>query len=148
MKDDYAAVGETTEAAHKAERPVACPEHGGRCVGESCCCADLHGAPGDSIEQWQKFSAWWTDDRFPDDTLQWRGLVLGEETGEVLRCILKAEQGIRGGREKWLSELPSEVADVFFCLTALAHRAGFDLADAVAARWAELEQRTYEGGQP
>ncbi|HZQ33693.1 MAG TPA: MazG-like family protein [Mycobacterium sp.] len=96
-----------------------------------------------TIEAYQVLAGGWTDSRFPDDDLKQRGLVLGEETGEVLRCILKAEQGIRGGREKWLAELPAETADVFFCLAALAHRAGFNLSDAIFARWEELNQRTY-----
>lgn len=99
-----------------------------------------------SIEAYQVLAGGWTDSRFPDDDLKQRGLVLGEETGEVLRCILKAEQDIRGGRDKWLAELPDEVADVFFCLAAIAHRAGFNLSAAIFRRWNELNQRHYERG--
>lgn len=101
----------------------------------------------DALEVWQRRAGEWTDSRFPDDDLSQRGLVLGEETGEVLRCILKAKQDIRGGTDKWLAELPSEVADAFFCLVALAHRAGFDLGRAIEDRWEELRQRTYAAPQ-
>lgn len=99
----------------------------------------------DALEVWQRRAGEWTDSRFPDDDLCRRGLVLGEETGEVLRCIVKATQGIRGGEERWLAELPGEVADTFFCLAAIAHRAGFDLGRAIEDRWEALRQRTREG---
>lgn len=98
----------------------------------------------DALEVWQRRAGEWTDSRFLEDNLLCRGLVLAEEAGEVARCILKADQGIRGGREKWLAALPAETADVFFTLVALAHRAGFDLGRAVEDRWAELSQRTYD----
>lgn len=96
------------------------------------------------IPTWQQRAGEWTDSRFPDDDLSQRGLVLGEETGEVLRCILKARQNIRGGTDRWMDELPKEAADVFFCLVALAHRAGFDLLDAIEERWLDLAGRTYD----
>lgn len=99
----------------------------------------------DALEVWQRRCGEWTDSRFPDDDLQRRGLVLGEETGEVLRCIVKATQGIRGGEERWLAELPGEVADAFFCLAAIAHRGGFDLGRAIEDRWALLRTRTRQG---
>ncbi len=62
----------------------------------------------------------------------------------MLRCILKASQRIRGGEAVWLAALPDEAADVFFCLVSLAHRAGFDLAQAVEDRWTALSERTYD----
>lgn len=99
-----------------------------------------------AIAEWQQRAAEWTDSRFPDDDLSQRGLVLGEETGEVLRCILKAQQNIRGGSEFWMGELSGEAADVFFCLVALAHRAGFSLSDAISARWQDLKDREYANG--
>ena len=98
------------------------------------------------IREWQARAADWTDSRFPDDDLKQRGLVLGEETGEVLRCILKAEQNIRGGRDYWMTELRKETVDVFFTLVALAHRAGFDLSDAIEAEWARINAKTYTAG--
>lgn len=100
-----------------------------------------------SIREWQARAAEWTDSRFPDDDLKQRGLVLGEETGEVLRCILKGTQDIRGGSEHWIGqELPKEAVDVFFCLVALAHRAGFDLADAIETEWARIAAKDYTEG--
>lgn len=96
-----------------------------------------------SIATWQARAADWTDSRFPEDTMKDRGLILGEETGEVMRCILKGAQGIRGGSEHWNRELRKETVDVFFCLAALAHRAGFSLADAIEEGWDALAAKTY-----
>ena len=98
------------------------------------------------IADWQRRSAEWMASRFPDDTLQQRGLCLGEETGEVLRCILKAEQDIRGGREHWMGELRGELVDVFFALVSMANRAGFDLADAIEAAWPAIEAKRFPVG--
>lgn len=110
-----------------------------RCLTEANALLGL-AANGTPIREWQARAAEWTDSRFPDDDLKQRGLVLGEETGEVLRCILKAEQNIRGGRDHWMTELRKETVDVFF---ALAHRAGFDLADAIEGEWERLNAKTY-----
>lgn len=110
---------------------------------------------------WQQRAAHWTDTVIVGDILEWRGLVLGEETGEVLeaaiaftvatakvqRALLKAQQGIRGGADHWAAELRKETGDAFFCLAALAHRAGFPLVDAVNDRWAVLRERTRETEQ-
>lgn len=97
--------------------------------------------------RWQDRVGAWVDTTFPGDDLTRRGLMLGEETGEVQRCIVKAAQDVRGGSAKWMAELPGEVADVFICLAAIAHRAGFDLDDAIAARWADLSGREYPTGE-
>lgn len=85
----------------------------------------------------------WIDRTFPDDTLMARGLVLGEETGEVQRCILKANQQVRGGADLWDDQLPHEVVDVLIALLGVCHRADIDINHAVRRRWAEVRERTY-----
>lgn len=83
--------------------------------------------------------ATWVRLRFPDDTLELRGLILAEETGEVVRCIAKMQTGMRGSREEWMRELYVEVGDVFLALQALCNHAGIDLDAAVADRWRQVE---------
>ena len=87
----------------------------------------------------------WTDHNFlPGDNLEQRGLILAEETGEVIRCILKMAQGIRGTHDEWMAELRKEVGDVQGCLYALCHRAGIDLDEAWMERWETLRERDYK----
>lgn len=109
--------------------------------------AALEAAEQVSIGAWQERLGEWTDTRFPDDTIKDRGLILGEECGEVLRCIVKGDQDIRGGAEHWQAELRSEAVDVFFSLCALAHRAGFELQEVIAARWAEVDAKRFPRGR-
>lgn len=85
----------------------------------------------------------WIDSRFPDDTIERRGLILAEETGEIVRCILKAAQQIRGGSDHWNDQLPDEVGDGLISLLGICHRAGIDVDQAIALRWREVRQRTY-----
>lgn len=112
-----------------------------------------------TVREWQDRCADWIT-RFDGDNLLQRGLVTGEESAELLeaavavsigvgrvqRCILKAEQDIRGGRDFWMQELRGELADVFFCLASAAHRAGFDLSDAIDAKWARIANKEYAKG--
>lgn len=118
--------------------------------------------PETALSTWQSLSGHWTDSRFPDDTMLHRGLISGEEGAEVLaaaiayvtaigrvqRCVLKGEQGIRGGAAHWAAELRKEVVDAQFTLLSLAHRAGFSLPDAMEEQWAALDAKQYEVGQP
>lgn len=85
----------------------------------------------------------WLDSRFPEDNILTRGLILGEEAGEVQRCILKASQQVRGGADFWDDQLPGEVVDVLIALLGICHRADIDIEHAVRRRWAEVEQRAY-----
>lgn len=88
----------------------------------------------------------WTDRNFlPGDNLERRALVLAEETGEAVRCVLKMQQGIRGTRDEWMAELRKELGDVQGALYALAHRAGIDLDDAWSDRWLDLSKRDFKG---
>jgi NTP pyrophosphatase (non-canonical NTP hydrolase) len=98
------------------------------------------------IATWQAHSGAWVARNFPDDGLTQRGLILAEETGEVARCIAKAHQDIRGGREYWLSELRTESVDVFFALCAIANSAGFDLGTEIEKLWPAIEAKTFVRG--
>lgn len=88
----------------------------------------------------------WIDEQFlPGDSLERRGLVLGSESGEVQQAIVKAQQNVQGGPERWMPEVEIEAGDAFIALCGVAHRGGFDLAEAVMARWETVRQRVYKG---
>jgi NTP pyrophosphatase (non-canonical NTP hydrolase) len=70
------------------------------------------------------------------------GLV--EETGEVMRAVVKRSQGIRGTTEEWDAELRKEAADVFIKLCDVASFYGFDLANAINERWDVVKQRDWK----
>lgn len=67
-----------------------------------------------------------------------------EEVGELCRAVVKMEQGIRGSREQWFAEIRKESGDVFIKLCDIARFYGFDLADAVAERWADVSRRDWK----
>lgn len=88
----------------------------------------------------------WIDEQFlPGDNLERRGLVLGAESGEVQQAIVKAQQNVQGGPERWMTEVEKEAGDAFIALLGVAHRAGFDLSEALEVRWAEVRLRVYKG---
>lgn len=94
-----------------------------------------------SLNDFADRSAAWVSSRFPTDTIEWRGLVLAEETGEAVRCIVKMQAGQRGTPEQWMAELYTEVADVFLALQALCNHTGIDLHRAVTDRWEQIRDR-------
>ncbi len=81
----------------------------------------------------------WVYRHFPAETVERRALALAEETGEVVRCVLKMSTGARGTSEEWRQNLIEEIGDTFITLQALAGLAGIDLDDAVRTRWATVE---------
>jgi NTP pyrophosphatase (non-canonical NTP hydrolase) len=89
----------------------------------------------------------WHRAKFAPCPLDWLGLKLAEEAGEVCRVLLGlAGEPIRDGRVH--TDLPDELADVAIVLYALADRAGFDLDQAVSDRFAVVSQRAFTGDQP
>ncbi len=83
----------------------------------------------------------WVHLHFPDETIERRALVLAEETGEVMRCILKMQTGTRGTAAEWHGHLYEEIGDVFIALQALALFNGIDLDQAVRDRWSVIAHR-------
>lgn len=85
----------------------------------------------------------WHRSRFDPCPLDWLGLKLAEETGEVCRVLLGlAGEPVREGRTH--TQLPTEAADVLIVLYALADRAGFDLDQALTDRFAEVTLRRFQ----
>lgn len=58
-----------------------------------------------------------------------------EEVGELMRCVTKLEQGIRGTREEWLAEMKKEIGDVFIKLVDIADWYAIDILEAIHNRF-------------
>lgn len=86
----------------------------------------MDGPPALTLRTMQSEVAAWHCREFPDASPDQLGLIVGEEAGEVMRCVLKLGQGIRQ-ETNWRAELEKESADVLVALLALADRFGFDL---------------------
>lgn len=97
-----------------------------------------------NIGKTQQQVAAWVAHNFPGTSNAERALGLAEESGEVCRAVLKLEQGIRGSRDEWLTEVAKELGDVFVKLCDVANAYGIDLEDAVAARWATVRARDWQ----
>ena len=85
----------------------------------------------------------WTGHNFQGDSVQDVTLGIAEETGELCRAVLKRWQGIRGTHAEWTEEIHKEAADVFIKLCHLAAVEGFDLWEAIWARWQVVSQRDF-----
>lgn len=81
----------------------------------------------------------WRETRYPGTSLEHRALKVGEEAGEVQRCVTRAAEGRSGGS---LADLSREVADLVIAACGVASGAGFDLSDALRDRFAEITSRT------
>lgn len=79
----------------------------------------------------------WSQRNFPGTSLGIASLGYFEEAGELARCIVKMEQGIRGTREQWLAEAAKEIGDNFIKLVDIADRLGLDAHKCAWDRWAD-----------
>jgi NTP pyrophosphatase (non-canonical NTP hydrolase) len=68
---------------------------------------------------------------------------LTEEVGELARCMVKMEQGIRGTREEWVAEARKETGDVLIKLMDVADYFGFSVLEAFAERWETIRRRDW-----
>lgn len=68
---------------------------------------------------------------------------LAEEVGEVMRCVTKAEQGIRGSWGQWMQDLEAELADVYIKLVDVANCYDIDLETSIARRWRSVSERDW-----
>lgn len=79
----------------------------------------------------------WSARNFGGGDIAIPALGFFEEAGELARCIVKMEQGIRGTREEWLAEAANEIGDNLIKLVDIAARLGLDAHDCVWDRWAD-----------
>lgn len=88
----------------------------------------------------------WINKNFPPGNRRNDFIVTGglaEEASEVLRAGIKLHQKIRGTEEQWITEIRKEVGDVFIKLIDVADWYGFDLFDAIRARWEVIKTRDW-----
>lgn len=79
-------------------------------------------------------------ERWPDYTTPvWRAIKAGEEAGEILGAVTKAELGLKPE-----SEIGVESAQTVLCIMSLAESVGFDLWEAVAADWETMKTRKWD----
>jgi NTP pyrophosphatase (non-canonical NTP hydrolase) len=110
------------------------------------------------IHHLQAEMAHWSFTNFPNTPFGIAALGTSEEMGEMAeigarildlvaqwghasRAIVKGDQDIRGGKEKWLAQLPKELADCFIKICDVANRSNIDLEAAILDRWDVVSQR-------
>jgi NTP pyrophosphatase (non-canonical NTP hydrolase) len=69
---------------------------------------------------------------------------LTEETGEVARCITKAQHGIKGTPEFWDNELKDEIGDVAINLIDLCAVKGWSFGTIVNQRFEKVKVRDWQ----
>lgn len=84
----------------------------------------------------------WVAERWPNYvSTVWRAMKTGEEAGEVLGAVIKADLGL-----KPRSEIRKETAQLVVCAMGLAEAEGFDLWNAVADEWQDMATRVWPTG--
>ena len=76
----------------------------------------------------------------PNRSLKNAALALAEESGEVCRAVLKADEGIR---RETRGNLGDEVVDVLITAIGVADEAGLDLAACIQSRWTVIRAKTF-----
>jgi NTP pyrophosphatase (non-canonical NTP hydrolase) len=95
------------------------------------------------VKQLQAEVAEWVNRNRIDNTIETATLCVAEEAGELCRAVVKRHQGIRGSAEEWTAEIRKELADIIISASYVATLEGFDLADAVDARWQVIKERDF-----
>lgn len=83
----------------------------------------------------------WATATYGPQTMERRGLVLGEEVGEVQRVILKTAEGTRPSTR---GDLGEELAQLIVAILVTAETAGIRLASVLPRVIAKLKARTVE----
>lgn len=99
--------------------------------------------PAPTLADFQSYVRKMEEERgFTGHTIFQEALLLGEETGEVLKAVRKSQQMTVADDCRTL-ELGEELADVFIILCAIANRAGIDLEDAFRGKEDKNKQRKW-----
>lgn len=101
--------------------------------------------------RWQQPLAEWQQRELPceDEAKQRLRLALGvaEEAGEVARCVLKGDQGIRGGADAWRAKLGGEIGDVVIYLIQLATLNDLDFEECVEGAVCKVLARRFASAE-
>lgn len=74
-------------------------------------------------------------------TREQHGLKVCEEAGELARAIGCQSAAVRAQPHEWEPHIRREAADVVLAVVFLAHRFGFDLAEAITDRFDQVQHR-------
>lgn len=81
------------------------------------------------LDRAQKLVATECARRWPDVTIMRESLALGEEVGEMYRCIVKRDEGTRGTPEEWTEQLKLECGQALGVLLTVMALEGWKASD-------------------
>jgi hypothetical protein len=86
----------------------------------------------------------WHARELPNTARMVRVAKVGEEAGELIGAVIKAEQNIKRTPEEWITQACDELADVIISACGAAEAIGIiDLQMVVAMRWREVKARRF-----
>lgn len=98
-----------------------------------------------TIQDFQKYVIQLEKERgFDNQTASQKGLLLGEEIGELFKAIRKHEAGLRVDGSSQVHNVADELADVFIYLCAIANRYDIDLEEAFLAKEEKNKTRVWK----
>ena len=81
---------------------------------------------------------------FNNQTAAQKGLLLGEELGELFKAMRKHEAQLRVDENSQVHDVADELADVFIYLCAIANRYNIDLEEAFRAKEEKNKARVWK----
>lgn len=98
-----------------------------------------------TIQDFQKYVQQLEQERgFDKQTATQKGLLLGEEIGELFKAMRKHDAQLRVDENSQVYDLADELADVFIYLCAIANRYGVDLEQAFRAKEEKNKTRVWK----
>ncbi len=98
-----------------------------------------------TIQNFQKYVQQLEQERgFDNQTATQKGLLLGEEIGELFKAMRKHEVQLRVDANSQVHDVADELADVFIYLCAIANRYEVDLEQAFRAKEEKNKTRVWK----
>jgi NTP pyrophosphatase (non-canonical NTP hydrolase) len=105
----------------------------------------LHLRQNPTIKDFQEYAQELEKERgFDKQTAIQKGLLLGEEIGELFKAMRKQEAGLRVDLNSKTHDVADELADVFIYLCAIANRYDVDLEQAFRAKEEKNKARVWK----
>lgn len=98
-----------------------------------------------TIQDFQKYVKQLELERgFDNQTATQKGLLLGEEIGELFKAMRKHEAQLRVDENSQVHDIGDELADVFIYLCAIANRYDVDLEEAFRTKEEKNKTRVWK----
>ncbi len=98
-----------------------------------------------TIQDFQKYVQQLEQERgFDNQTATQKGLLLGEEIGELFKAMRKHEAKLRVDENSQVHDVADELADVFIYLCAIANRYNIDLEEAFRTKEEKNKTRVWK----